>query len=96
MSRRYSSSAALALSQIVAEGSAFLRNLILARLIGAEQMGLADRLVIYSAPVLLGDAGRGMFRLPGIERMDDRVQLRVTEVSAVGDDLRITAEPAER
>jgi diaminohydroxyphosphoribosylaminopyrimidine deaminase/5-amino-6-(5-phosphoribosylamino)uracil reductase len=60
------------------------------------EAGLADRLVIYSAPVLLGDAGRGMFRLPGIERMDDRVQLRVTEVSAVGDDLRITAEPAER
>jgi diaminohydroxyphosphoribosylaminopyrimidine deaminase/5-amino-6-(5-phosphoribosylamino)uracil reductase len=58
--------------------------------------GLADRLVIYSAPVLLGDAGRGMFRLPGIERMDDRVQLRITDVRAVGDDLRITAEARER
>jgi len=60
------------------------------------EAGLADRLVIYAAPVLLGDAGRGMFRLPGVERMDDRVQLRITDVRAVGDDLRITAEGGER
>ena len=31
----------LALTQVIVEGSTFLRNLILARLIGAEQMGLA-------------------------------------------------------
>ena len=31
----------LALSQLIAEGSAFLRNLILARMIGVEEMGLA-------------------------------------------------------
>ena len=60
------------------------------------EAGLADRLVIYAAPVLLGDAGRGMFRLPGVERMDDRVQLRITDVRAVGGDLRITAEGGER
>ena len=36
----------LALSQIVLEGSAFLRNLILARLLGAEQMGLAIALAL--------------------------------------------------
>ena len=60
------------------------------------EAGLADRLMIYEAPVLLGDAGRGMFRLPGVERMNDRVQLRITDVRAVGDDLRITAEAPER
>lgn len=57
--------------------------------------GLADRLVVYVAPVLLGDAGMGMFRLPGIERMDDRVQLKITDVRQVGIDLRITAAPRE-
>jgi O-antigen/teichoic acid export membrane protein len=58
MSRRYSSSAALALSQIVAEGSAFLRNLILARLIGAEQMGLAIALALGIRMIeMIGDFG---------------------------------------
>ncbi|MEJ2514615.1 MAG: bifunctional diaminohydroxyphosphoribosylaminopyrimidine deaminase/5-amino-6-(5-phosphoribosylamino)uracil reductase RibD [Gammaproteobacteria bacterium] len=57
--------------------------------------GLADRLVVYLAPVLLGDEGRGMFRLPGIEGMDDRLQLKITDVRQVGDDLRITAAPQE-
>jgi O-antigen/teichoic acid export membrane protein len=37
---------ALAATQLVCEGSAFLRNLILARLIGAEQMGLAVALAL--------------------------------------------------
>ena len=36
----------LALTQVVGEGSAFLRNLILARLIGAEDMGLAVALAV--------------------------------------------------
>lgn len=37
---------ALAATQLLCEGSAFLRNLILARLIGAEQMGLAVALAL--------------------------------------------------
>lgn len=56
--------------------------------------GLADRLVVYLAPVLLGSAARGMFALPGLTRMAERVQWRFTDVRPVGDDLRITAEPA--
>lgn len=55
--------------------------------------GLADRLVVYLAPVLLGSAARGMFALPGLSRMADRVQWRFTDVRPVGEDLRITAEP---
>lgn len=55
--------------------------------------GLADRLVVYLAPVLLGSAARGMFALPGLTRMADRVQWRFTDVRPVGEDLRITAEP---
>lgn len=56
--------------------------------------GLADRLVVYLAPALLGSAARGMFALPGLTRMADRVQWRFTDVRPVGDDLRITAAPA--
>ena len=34
-------SVVLAITQLIAEGSAFLRSLILARMIGVEEMGLA-------------------------------------------------------
>jgi diaminohydroxyphosphoribosylaminopyrimidine deaminase / 5-amino-6-(5-phosphoribosylamino)uracil reductase len=56
--------------------------------------GLVDRLVVYLAPALLGSSARGMFALPGLTRMAERVQWRFTDVRPVGDDLRITAEPA--
>lgn len=48
----------LALSQILVEGSAFLRNLILARMVGAEQMGLAVALALGIRLLeMLGDFG---------------------------------------
>ena len=53
--------------------------------------GLVDELVIYMAPHLMGDAARGLFRLPGLERMAQRIQLQVRDIRAVGDDWRITA-----
>lgn len=56
--------------------------------------GLADRLVVYLAPVLLGSGARGMFSLPGLTKLSERVQWRFTDVRPVGEDLRITAEPA--
>lgn len=56
--------------------------------------GLADRLVIYLAPALMGPDARGMFALPGLTRMSERLQWRFSEVRSVGEDLRITAEPA--
>ena len=56
--------------------------------------GLVDELVLYLAPHLMGDAARGLFTLPGLEKMAERVQLRITEVRRVGDDLRLRAVPA--
>jgi diaminohydroxyphosphoribosylaminopyrimidine deaminase / 5-amino-6-(5-phosphoribosylamino)uracil reductase len=56
--------------------------------------GLADRLVVYLAPVLMGAGARGMFALPDLTRMAERLQWRFSDVRPVGDDLRITAEPA--
>jgi diaminohydroxyphosphoribosylaminopyrimidine deaminase / 5-amino-6-(5-phosphoribosylamino)uracil reductase len=58
------------------------------------QAGLADRLVVYLAPMLLGAGARGMFALPGLTRLSERLQWRFTDVRPVGEDLRITAEPA--
>ncbi len=55
--------------------------------------GLVDELVLYLAPKLLGDTARGLFTLPGLERLDQAVGLKIIDVRAVGDDWRITARP---
>jgi diaminohydroxyphosphoribosylaminopyrimidine deaminase/5-amino-6-(5-phosphoribosylamino)uracil reductase len=55
------------------------------------QAGLMDELVIYMAPHLMGDAARGLFALPGLEQMSERIKLSISDVRAVGDDWRITA-----
>lgn len=57
------------------------------------ETGLVDELVLYLAPHLLGDGGRGLFHLPGIARLSDRIALDITDVRAFGRDWRITARP---
>ena len=58
--------------------------------------GLIDEIVIYMAPVLMGEDARGLFRLPGLERMEDRVELDISDIRAVGQDWRITAKVRQR
>ncbi len=53
--------------------------------------GLVDELVLYIAPSLLGSDARGLAALPGLDRLDQRVQLQFSDVRQVGDDLRVTA-----
>ncbi len=59
----------------------------------ALRQGLIDELVIYMAPHLMGDSGLGLFRIPGLEKMQDRIALEITDLRAVGRDWRITAVP---
>jgi diaminohydroxyphosphoribosylaminopyrimidine deaminase/5-amino-6-(5-phosphoribosylamino)uracil reductase len=54
---------------------------------------LIDEMVIYVAPVLMGDSARGLYRLPHLQEMADRIELDIREVRPVGKDLRITAIP---
>ncbi|WXG58996.1 MAG: bifunctional diaminohydroxyphosphoribosylaminopyrimidine deaminase/5-amino-6-(5-phosphoribosylamino)uracil reductase RibD [Candidatus Sedimenticola sp. (ex Thyasira tokunagai)] len=58
--------------------------------------GIVDELVIYAAPHIMGDGGRGLFHLPGLERMLDRIELEFSDVRMVGRDLRITAKPVSQ
>jgi len=51
---------------------------------------LVDEIVLYLAPTLLGSDARGMFDLPFIDTLDDRVDMSVTDIRQVGADLRIT------
>jgi len=52
--------------------------------------GLVDEWVVYLAPCILGDGGRGLFHLPGLELMADRFELALQDVRRVGKDIRIT------
>ena len=54
--------------------------------------GLVDELVLYVAPKLLGDTGRGLFHLPALSALADAVSLDIMDVRMVGKDLRIIAK----
>ena len=53
--------------------------------------GLADELVLYVAPKLMGDAARGLLHLPEIENMAESIQVVIRDLRLVGDDMRIIA-----
>ena len=54
---------------------------------------LVDEIIIYMAPHIMGDAAKGLFHLPGLEQMKDRISLNITDVRSIGRDIRITAQP---
>lgn len=58
------------------------------------QSGLLDELLIYMAPVLMGSVARPLFDLP-LNKMSERIPLTITDVSRIGQDLRVTAVPGE-
>jgi len=55
--------------------------------------GLVDELIVYMAPHLLGDTARGLFSLPVLRHMRQRLELEITDIRAVGGDWRIQARP---
>ncbi len=54
--------------------------------------GLADELIIYMAPKLLGSLARPLLALP-LENMSEAVSVKIVDIQPVGDDWRITAHP---
>lgn len=54
------------------------------------QENLVDEWIIYMAPIVMGDRGRGLFHLPALERMADRHSLRLVDIRHVGQDMRMT------
>lgn len=55
--------------------------------------GLVDELVVYLAPQLLGDTARGMFAIPALKSLDERIDLELVEVRRLGSDLRVLLRP---
>jgi diaminohydroxyphosphoribosylaminopyrimidine deaminase/5-amino-6-(5-phosphoribosylamino)uracil reductase len=74
---------ALQINEVLVEAGPTLNGALLSG-------GYIDQCVVYMAPLLMGDAGRGLFALPGLQAMADAVKLHIDEVRSVGKDLRFT------
>jgi diaminohydroxyphosphoribosylaminopyrimidine deaminase/5-amino-6-(5-phosphoribosylamino)uracil reductase len=57
--------------------------------------GLVDELVIYQAPHIMGSETRGMVATPEWRALEQRQALEIVDVRKFGQDIRITARPAE-
>ncbi len=53
--------------------------------------GVVDELLVYIAPKMIGETGRGMFNLPAIERLAEARRLRLMDATQIGNDVRLIA-----
>jgi diaminohydroxyphosphoribosylaminopyrimidine deaminase / 5-amino-6-(5-phosphoribosylamino)uracil reductase len=53
--------------------------------------GVVDELVLYVAPLILGDAAQDLFVLPELTTLEGALRPRIVDVRAIGNDWRITA-----
>ena len=57
------------------------------------QSDIADELIVYLAPCLLGDQARGLVTLPGLQQLAQRLSFQLIETQPIGPDLRLTLHP---
>ena len=62
-------------------------------LLEADQV---DEIIIYMAPHIMGNNAKGLFYLPEIGKMNQRIGLEIKDIRPVGIDWRITAKPKKR
>jgi diaminohydroxyphosphoribosylaminopyrimidine deaminase/5-amino-6-(5-phosphoribosylamino)uracil reductase len=55
--------------------------------------GLVDELLLYVAPVMLGERARPLFEGLHIDAMTERLKMRVVETRRIGDDIRVLLHP---
>lgn len=60
------------------------------------EAGLVDEMVLYQAPILMGDRAKPMFLLPGITKISQKIELAIMDTRQVGVDWRIIAHPNNR
>ena len=74
------------INELMVEAGANLNGALL-------RLGLIDELLLYIAPLIMGDAARPLFALPELTQMDGRIELQMLESRAVGNDLRLRLRP---
>jgi diaminohydroxyphosphoribosylaminopyrimidine deaminase/5-amino-6-(5-phosphoribosylamino)uracil reductase len=52
---------------------------------------LADEVVIYVAPRLIGNSGRSLLNLAEVGRMSDLAELSIEDIRVIGPDIKVTA-----
>jgi diaminohydroxyphosphoribosylaminopyrimidine deaminase/5-amino-6-(5-phosphoribosylamino)uracil reductase len=72
------------INELMVEGGLRLNGALL-------RAGLVDELLIYQAPLLIGDQGRGMFDLPEALDLSEARRLEVVERRALGPDIFLRA-----
>ncbi|MGH6608670.1 MAG: bifunctional diaminohydroxyphosphoribosylaminopyrimidine deaminase/5-amino-6-(5-phosphoribosylamino)uracil reductase RibD, partial [Burkholderiaceae bacterium] len=60
------------------------------------QAGLADELIVYLAPVLLGPQARAMAGLPQLDRFEDAPRYTLRHLERIGPDVTLVFRPAAR
>lgn len=55
------------------------------------ELDLVDQYIFYIAPKLMGDCSKGLVNLPEFENMSQVTKLKFSDVTLIGDDIRITA-----
>ncbi len=73
----------LGINTLMVEAGATLNGALL-------KQNLIDEWIVYIAPCIMGDAARGLVRMPSLDRMSNRIQLRLSDSRMVGADLRLT------
>jgi len=53
---------------------------------------LVDQFILYQAPKLMGDQARNLVNLPNYSKMDEVLPLTLTDVTLIGDDIRIISD----
>ena len=53
------------------------------------QEKLVDEIIIYMAPTIMGADARGLFNLPELSQMKDKIDLKIQDVRAIGNDWRL-------
>lgn len=79
----------LEINEVLVEAGATLCGALL-------KANLVDELVLYYAPHLMGSNERGMFALPPLARMTDRLNVEIKDVRSIGKDWRVIAKVGEK
>ena len=78
---------ALQINELLVEAGATLSGALL-------RHRLVDELLIYQAPMLLGQEARALAQLPALSQLADAPRFQFTELAVVGGDLRMRLRPA--
>ncbi len=77
----------LQINELLVEAGATLSGALL-------RLGLVDELLIYQAPMLLGQEARALAQLPALSLLADAPRFQFSELAVVGGDLRMRLRPA--